>query len=167
MIVDTNPCFDYLFAEDMCKPLPELYNENNKTELVVEGVANIVPEENSVGFYLPGLFEVFPEFKLKWPVWSKNKKGDKIVCEKDEDCKFPETCCIHPFLPGEKFCCTGFGTRRMVPAYVCSSYYWRLAFLVADVFVFDFRVCDDVWRSGNFAILSNNLSNKWLSISVG
>ena len=66
---------------------------------------------------LPGFFEVFPELKLKWPIWSKNKSGGMIKCEVDEDCQFPQACCQNPFLLGEKFCCTGLGQRAMVPAY--------------------------------------------------
>ena len=110
--------FDSVFAEDMCKPLPEWYNESKNGEQKNESIKKIDENKIDSGFYLPGFFEVFPELKLKYPIWSKNKKGGKIRCEKDDECKFPETCCINPFLPGEKFCCTGFGNRRMIPAYV-------------------------------------------------
>lgn len=74
-------------------------------------------EEKQTGFYLPGFFEVFPELKLKWPTWSKRKDGSAIACETDADCPFPQACCAHPILPGERFCCTGWGQRIMVPAY--------------------------------------------------
>jgi hypothetical protein len=37
--------------------------------------------------------------KLDWPVWAK-KNGDFIQCESDEDCKFPQTCCPDPIVPG-------------------------------------------------------------------
>ena len=73
-------------------------------------------EEKSTGFYLPGFFEVFPELQLKWPNWAK-RKGEAIECEKDEDCQFPQACCPHPLIPGDKFCCTGWTQRIMVPAY--------------------------------------------------
>jgi len=73
-------------------------------------------EEETTGFYLPGFFEVFPELKLKWPIWAR-KQGRAIKCKTDQDCQFPQACCPHPILPGEKFCCTGFGQRIMVPSY--------------------------------------------------
>jgi hypothetical protein len=68
-------------------------------------------------FMLPGFFEVFPELKLKWPKWARNKNGDPLRCETDRDCPFPQACCPHPIIPGDKFCCTGFGQRIMEPAY--------------------------------------------------
>lgn len=74
-------------------------------------------EEKQTGFYLPGFFEVFPELKLKWPTWSKRRDGSAIECATDQDCPFPQACCPHPLIPGQKFCCTGFGQRIMVPAY--------------------------------------------------
>lgn len=74
-------------------------------------------EEKQTGFYLPGIFEVFPELKLKWPTWSKRRDGSAIDCETDKDCPFPQACCAHPIIPGQKFCCTGWGRRIMVPAY--------------------------------------------------
>lgn len=73
-------------------------------------------EEKTTGFYLPGFFEVFPELQLKWPNWAK-KGGEAIECETDEDCQFPQACCPHPIIPGDKFCCTGWTQRIMVPAY--------------------------------------------------
>lgn len=73
-------------------------------------------EEQSTGFYLPGFFEVFPELQLKWPNWAK-RKGQAIECETDADCQFPQACCPHPIIPGDKFCCTGWTQRIMVPAY--------------------------------------------------
>lgn len=74
-------------------------------------------EKKETGFYFPGFFEVFPELKFKWPVWSKRKDGTAIKCKTDQDCQFPQACCNHPIVPGDKFCCTGFGRRIMVPAY--------------------------------------------------
>ena len=74
-------------------------------------------EEKGTGFNLPGFFEVFPELKLKWPTWAKKKDGKAIKCKVDQDCMFPQACCPHPIIPGDKFCCTGWGQRIMVPAY--------------------------------------------------
>ena len=74
-------------------------------------------EEKQTGFSLPGFFEVFPELQLKWPKWGLKKDGSSIDCERDEDCPFPQACCPHPIIPGQKFCCTGWGQRIMVPAY--------------------------------------------------
>lgn len=74
--------------------------------------------EEEKEWMLPGLLEVFPELNmLKWPIWSKNKNGRVTRCETDSDCPFPQACCPHPILPGDKFCCTGFGSRIMEPAY--------------------------------------------------
>jgi hypothetical protein len=75
-------------------------------------------EEKDTGFNFPGFFEVFPELQLKWPKWSKNKDGKVKKCVVDTDCPFPQACCPHPILPGDKFCCTGFGQRLMIPKYV-------------------------------------------------
>lgn len=74
-------------------------------------------EEKQTGFSLPGFFEVFPELQLRWPKWGKRKDGSAIDCETDNDCPFPYACCNHPIIPGQKFCCTGWGQRIMVPAY--------------------------------------------------
>lgn len=74
-------------------------------------------EKESTGFYLPGIFDVFPELKFKWPVWAKSRDGKAIKCKTDEDCLFPQTCCAHPIIPGDSFCCSGWGRRVMVPAY--------------------------------------------------
>ena len=54
---------------------------------------------------------------MKWPKWGRNKDGSAIECDRDEDCPFPQACCPHPIIPGQKFCCTGWGQRIMVPAY--------------------------------------------------
>lgn len=77
----------------------------------------LIEEEESTVLALPGFFEVFPELKFKWPIWSKKKNGSAIKCERDQDCPFPQACCPHPIFPGEKFCCTGWGQRVMEPAY--------------------------------------------------
>lgn len=74
-------------------------------------------EEETTGFNLPGFFEVFPELKLMWPTWAKRRDGSAIECEVDSDCQFPQACCPHPIIPGDKFCCTGWTQRIMVPAY--------------------------------------------------
>ena len=132
-IIDTKTTeFDSEFAEDMSRQLPEWYTEpqllqeqelkvfilqkeDTTTPLHISNVGD--EEQKKSGFYLPHLFEVFPELKLKWPIWSKNKSGGMINCEVDEDCQFPQACCDNPFFIGEKFCCTGLGQRVMVPAY--------------------------------------------------
>lgn len=74
-------------------------------------------EEQDTGFYLPGFFEVFPELRFLWPTWAKDRRGQVLPCQTDEDCEFPQACCPHPILPGEKFCCTGTGQRILVPQY--------------------------------------------------
>jgi len=92
--------------------------EDNSSSMTQEEWEQFLDEEEkSTGFYLPGFFEVFPELKLKWPKWAKRRDGSAISCETDQDCQFPQACCPHPIIPGDKFCCTGFGLRIMVPAY--------------------------------------------------
>ena len=75
-------------------------------------------EEEEKEFMLPGFFDVFPELKIQWPKWSKDRNGGLTRCESDRDCPVPQACCPHPIIPGEKFCCTGFGKRILEPAYV-------------------------------------------------
>jgi len=82
-------------------------------------------EQKDTGFYLPGFFEVFPELQLKWPKWAKNRQGKVTKCKVNDDCPFPEACCPHPILPGDKFCCTGFGNRMLVPKYQAQEAYVR------------------------------------------
>lgn len=68
------------------------------------------PTKNKINF--PGFFELFPELDIiKWPEWFK-KNGKRIKCEKDEDCMFPQACCHHPIVPGDKFCCLGGYKQR-------------------------------------------------------
>jgi hypothetical protein len=81
-------------------------------------------EEKQTGFYLPGIFEVFPELQFKWPNWARRKDGTAIDCESDEDCPIPQACCAHPIIPGQQFCCTGWGKRVMVPAYAVQRAYY-------------------------------------------
>lgn len=96
-------------------------NEIYSTTSIKERWEAFLQEEKQTVFdfkNLPGLFEVFPELKLfKWPVWSRNKRGNTIPCLTDTDCPFPQACCDHPIIPGDKFCCTGWGQRIMIPAY--------------------------------------------------
>jgi len=66
---------------------------------------------------LPGFFETFPELRFRWPKWMKDQKGRRKPCKTDRDCPFPLACCIHPILPGEKFCCSGWSRPLMVPQY--------------------------------------------------
>lgn len=68
-------------------------------------------QKNNLG--LPTLLEAFPELKDMWPTWMYNRNG-RISCIKDSDCPVPSVCCVHPVLPGEKHCCTGFGHRKQV-----------------------------------------------------
>ena len=75
-------------------------------------------DEEEKEFVLPGFFDVFPELKIQWPKWAKNRNGGLTRCESDRDCPVPQACCPHPIIPGEKFCCTGFGKRILEPAYV-------------------------------------------------
>ncbi len=73
--------------------------------------------KNKMNF--PGFFELFPELDIiKWPQWFK-KNGKRIKCEKDEDCMFPQACCHHPIVPGDKFCCLGgYKQRQLQYAFV-------------------------------------------------
>ena len=67
---------------------------------------------------LPGILEVFPELRLPWPKWLKNKNGERKSCKTDSDCPFPLACCYHPILPYEQYCCSGWNKRIMVPQYI-------------------------------------------------
>jgi hypothetical protein len=83
-----------------------------------------VNENDNSKFYLPSLLEVFPELReLKWPNWSKKKDGSLVDCQSDDDCPLPQTCCNHPIIPGQNFCCTGWGQRMLVPSYVYATLY--------------------------------------------
>lgn len=114
-------CFDKDFAESMSKPLPSYVKKENSTQLL-----NIYKNTNSFKYnvskneeiVLPGFFEVFPMLDWKWPLWTM-KNGKRIQCKTDDDCKFPQSCCHHPIIPGDKFCCSGgYKQRVMKPAYI-------------------------------------------------
>lgn len=62
---------------------------------------------------LPGLLEVFPELNNLWPIWVK-KNNVKLKCKVDDDCLFPQACCHHPIIPGDKFCCNGGYKKRIL-----------------------------------------------------
>ena len=66
---------------------------------------------------LPGFFEVFPELRWRWPTWYR---GRRKPCRTDRDCPVPLTCCVYPNIwgvPGEKFCCSGWGRPNYAYAY--------------------------------------------------
>lgn len=97
-------------------------DENNEKTTKQKWKEFLAEEQKSTGLSFPGFFETFPELKIfKWPIWAKSKGGSVIKCETDQDCQFPQACCPHPILPGDKFCCTGFGRRAMIPAYATRS----------------------------------------------
>jgi hypothetical protein len=100
----------------------ELEEDNiGERKLSVEKWSKLKDEDEDVikPAGLPGFFEVFPELIFRWPVWSKSKDGNVIKCKVDQDCLFPQACCSHPILPGDKFCCTGGNKKRdMTPKYV-------------------------------------------------
>ena len=75
---------------------------------------------HTMRFHLPHVLDVFPELRLPWPRWSY-RNNRRIPCKKDSDCPFPATCCVHPFLPGGKQCCTGFGQRIPVKKYILNT----------------------------------------------
>jgi hypothetical protein len=117
-------CFDRDFAESISKPLPmdhsienHFYN-NTKTHILSSDFlssdsSNKIEKEE---IYFPGFFEIFPELEFKWPLWVM-KKGKRLQCKRDEDCMFPQSCCHHPIIPGDKFCCTG-GYKQRTLQYV-------------------------------------------------
>jgi hypothetical protein len=106
--------FDSDFAEAISKPRNGVIDE---VEMEVEMEVKGFEEETKIQF--PGFFEVFPELRMKWPKWSRDKRGNAIPCASDTDCPFPQTCCDHPIIPRErKYCCTGWGQRQLIPAYV-------------------------------------------------
>jgi hypothetical protein len=105
--------FDSDFADAISRKNLLKEVEVEKEEVEVE--KKFKEEKKNVRF--PGFFEIFPE--LKWPKWSRDKRGNAIPCGHDTDCPFPQTCCDHPIIPRErKYCCTGWGRRQLIPAYV-------------------------------------------------
>lgn len=112
--------FDSDFAEAISKPMQNCsFIEVVEMELEVEVKCF---EEKRPKIQFPGFFEIFPKLRIKWPKWSRDKRGNIIPCGSDTDCPFPQTCCDHPIIPRErKYCCTGWGQRQMIPAYVCQE----------------------------------------------
>lgn len=117
-------CFDKDFAESISKPLPSFYVKNENTTQIMNEYINTNPFNNvsknveNKKIILPGFFEVFPMLDWKWPIWTM-KNGKRINCKTDDDCKFPQSCCHHPIIPGDKFCCSGgYKQRVMKPAYI-------------------------------------------------
>lgn len=92
---------------------PEVYTLNDnlyKTKLLDNYNITKIKKKNKI---IPNIFDIFPELNLLWPNWSfKNNK--RIQCKIDEDCKFPQACCHHPIIPGNKFCCTGGYKQRVM-----------------------------------------------------
>ena len=63
------------------------------------------------------IVEIMMHVHLPWPKYRFDKNGFKIKCKRDEDCPFPERCCEDPIFPADNFCCTNYGTRKLIPAY--------------------------------------------------
>ena len=113
-------CFDKDFAESISKPLPSSYlKRENSTQLYNEYTHsnsfkyNVSKNIENKEIVLPGFFEIFPMLDWKWPVWTM-KNGKRIQCKTDDDCKFPQSCCHHPIIPGDKFCCSGGYKQRVM-----------------------------------------------------
>jgi len=115
--------FDKEFAESISKPfVKEKIQSQNQRQLETNITVFRIPEKRKIEkketkIIIPGFFDVFPELQLKWPEWIK-KNGQRIECKIDKDCKFPEACCHHPIIPGNKFCCRGYKKRTLEPAYI-------------------------------------------------
>ena len=119
--------FDEDFAESISKPFVKEKNQSenqiqNKRQLESNITVFRIPEKRKIEkketkIIIPGFFDVFPELQLKWPEWTK-KNGQRIECKIDKDCKFPQACCHHPIIPGNKYCCTGYKKRTLEPAYI-------------------------------------------------
>lgn len=105
--------FDSDFADAISKPI------QNKSLVEEKWIVEEKRVQKKPKILFPGFFEIFPELRIRWPKWSRDKRGNVIPCATDTDCLFPQTCCNDPIIPGEqKFCCTGWGNRQMIPAYV-------------------------------------------------
>jgi len=112
--------FDSHFADAISKPPIQ-----NKSLVGEKWVVQEKRLQKKLKIRFPGFFEIFPELRIKWPKWSRDKRGYTIPCATDTDCPFPQTCCNDPIIPGErKFCCTGWGRRQMIPAYVRQEIQW-------------------------------------------
>jgi hypothetical protein len=99
-------------------------SQQQEEEEVVDAIATtenwekLLAEEEEKLVNLPNFFDLFPELQFKWPKWATRRDGSMMECDTDKDCPVPLTCCTHPIVPGPKFCCSGWGQRMMVPAYV-------------------------------------------------
>ena len=112
-------CFDKEFAELMSHPLHDYCKIDNSTKILnkinIEMATKSFNKKCSKNkdIVLPGFFEVFPMLEWKWPIWTM-KNGKRIECKKNDDCKFPQSCCNHPIIPGNKFCCSGGYKERVI-----------------------------------------------------
>ena len=86
--------------------------QNDKYIIKNDNEYNINKIKNS-SFYLPGLFEVFPELKIDV---TKHKFKFK-KCLKDDDCDKQEMCCDNPLKLSDKFCCGGMLVGKRIPSY--------------------------------------------------
>ena len=87
--------------------------EYNKFIIKNDNEYNNINEIKNSSFYLPGLFEVFPEFKIDFTKYKFKLK----TCVKDDDCDKPEMCCDNPLKENDKFCCNGAVSVRRTPSY--------------------------------------------------
>jgi len=87
--------------------------ENNKYIIKNDNEYNNINEIRNSSFYLPGLFEVFPELKIDFTKYKFKLKK----CVKDDDCDKSETCCDNPLKEHDKFCCSGTFIGRRIPEY--------------------------------------------------
>ena len=95
------------------------YTSRRSTRLCTRPSDHLEPDNKNTSITLPGFSEVFPEMKFRWPKWLKDKNGRRKPCKTDNQCPFPTTCCSHPILYGEeKYCCSGWGRRELVPSYI-------------------------------------------------
>ena len=74
---------------------------------------NVKNNPQNSTFYLPGIFEIFPELRIN--LKKNNFKFKK--CKKDTDCDNPEVCCDNPLKKNDKFCCSGSFVGKHAPAY--------------------------------------------------
>lgn len=76
-------------------------------------IINNIEQTKNSSFYLPGLLEVFPEFKIDFTKYKLKFKK----CVKDDDCENPEICCDNPLKENDKFCCKGTFVGKRTPTY--------------------------------------------------